>query len=55
MKGEKMKNKKTKINPELEDDELIKFVSIEDLIEDEIENFTAEREIFNAIYSDDEF
>jgi len=51
------KNKKEKLNPELEEieDELITFVSIEDLIEDEIENFTAEREILNAIYSDDEF
>jgi hypothetical protein len=53
-----MKNGKEKINPELEEieeDELIKFVSVEDLLADEIENFSAERELFNAIYSDDEF
>jgi hypothetical protein len=53
-----MKNRKEKINnPEFEetDDELIKFVSLDDLLSDEVENFTAEREIFNAVYSDDEF
>jgi len=54
-----MKNKKekeTKESPEIEEfEELVKVVSLDELIEDEIENFTAERELFNAIYSDDEF
>ena len=52
------KEKERKLeSPELEEfeDELIKFVSLDELIEDEIENFSAELEIFNAVYSDDEF
>ena len=53
-----MKTKKERKleSPELEEfEELIKFVSLDELIEDEIENFTAERELLNAVFSDDEF
>ena len=53
--------KKEKLeNPEFtytvnDDDELIEFTSIDEILKKETENFTAEKEILLATYSDDEF
>jgi len=38
-----------------DDDDLISFVSIEDLLNDEINGFTVEAELLNSLFSDDEF